>query len=377
MRTDPIDGFRVDRGFQVLFTAYPNADRELVYEDLDLQEFLPGARVLWEGKFHEIRRDDPISMALSSFIPTSDKLRTASLNLELGARSIGQIWQGQDQPALEMLVSRGFSQQFIDRFARPFFGGVFLDRNLEGSANMMQFVWKMLNEGDTVLPALGIEEIPRQVFADLPEDCFQGECEVVSVTGGTTPSVKLSNGDLIEAEAVVVATDSESAYKLTGLPLPTEFKSSITVSFAADARPVEEPVIVLNGDFPGRVNHVIAMSAVSPALAPQGRELVSATILGVSDKSDVALAADVRYELAQWFPGKNVRQWSPLRVDRILKAQLVQSPGFFASRPSNETRLEGVFLASECTENGSIDGAALSGVKCAEAVLARSAVASS
>lgn len=377
MRTDAIDGFLIDRGFQVLFTAYPHADRELVYEELDLQEFLPGAKVLWDGEFHEIRRDDPISMALSSFIPTGDKVRTASLNFEVGAQSIDDIWHGQDKPAVEMLVSRGFSQTFIDRFARPFFGGVFLDRSLEGSANMLLFVWKMLNEGDTVLPALGIEEIPRQVFADLPEDVFQGECEVVAVSGGPSPSVRLSNGDLIEAEAVVLATDSASAASLTGLPLPTQFKSSTTVTFAADTRPVDEPVIVLNGDFPGRVNHVVTMSAISPALAPRGKELVSATLLGVSDKSDAALAADVRYELTQWFPGRNVRQWSPLRIDRIEKAQLVQAPGFHDSRPGNATRLEGVFLASECTENGSIDGAALSGAKCAEAVLASSTVASS
>jgi phytoene dehydrogenase-like protein len=374
MRTDPIDGFLVDQGFQVLFTAYPHARRELDYGRLGLRKYVPGAMVLWDGKMHEVRRDDPVSMALSGFLPLGDKLRVASLSLELAAESVDDIWQDADQSAAEMFRSRGFSQVFIERFARPFFGGVFLDRGLDFSANMLRFVWKMLNEGDTVAPALGIGQIPQQVFADLPEACFQGGTEVTAVHGGEAPAVRLSNGDVIEAEAVVVATDSEQAASLTGLSLPTQFRSSVTVSFAASERPVEEPILVLNGDFPGRVNHVAVLSAVSPDLAPPGQELVTATLLGASSKGDGELAAEVRYELAHWFPGKKVSQWAPLRVDRIEKAQLVQSSGFHASRPGNATPLQGVFLASECTENASIDGAVLSGARCAETILARSAV---
>jgi phytoene dehydrogenase-like protein len=375
MRTDPIDGFLIDRGFQVLFTAYPNADKELVYEDLDLQEFVPGARVFWDGGYHEVRRDDPIAMAFSPFLSIGDKLRTIGLNADLATRSIDDVWSESDVTALEMFRRRGFSEDFIERFARPFFGGVFLDRSLDVSANMLLFAWKMLNEGDTVLPALGIEEVPRQIFADLPSECFAGECEAISVQGGAEPSVRLANGDVIEAKAIVLATDTASAAKLSGLSLPTQFRSSTTVTFAATTRPVDEPVLVLNGDFPGQVNHVATLSAVSPALAPPGQELVSATVLGDPPESDSVLAAEIRYELSQWFPGKDVRGWTPLRVDRVRQAQLVQRPGFHSARPANRTGIVGVYIASECTENGSIDGAALSGSRCADEVLAANAVA--
>ena len=56
--TDLVEGFRLDRGFQVLLTAYPEAKRLLDYDALQLKNFEPGALVWHSGKFH--RFADPV-----------------------------------------------------------------------------------------------------------------------------------------------------------------------------------------------------------------------------------------------------------------------------------------------------------------------------
>ena len=50
VRTDHVDGFLLDRGFQVLLTAYPELHRHLNLDALNLQLFEPGALVWRDGK---------------------------------------------------------------------------------------------------------------------------------------------------------------------------------------------------------------------------------------------------------------------------------------------------------------------------------------
>ncbi|MGA1525128.1 MAG: FAD-dependent oxidoreductase, partial [Planctomycetota bacterium] len=57
VRTDVVEGFRLDRGFQVLQTAYPEARRALDYGALELRPFEPGALVRVAGRF--VRVVDP------------------------------------------------------------------------------------------------------------------------------------------------------------------------------------------------------------------------------------------------------------------------------------------------------------------------------
>ncbi len=375
MKTDVVDGFRIDRGFQVYFTAYPNAKRELDREKLQLRPFSAGALVLWDGRLRAVRRDDTVQMLFSDFFGLADKLRVAAWNAEVAGMSYADIWAMEDGPSEEAFLEQGLSRRFVDRFARPFFGGVFLDRSLAVSRRMMTFVWKMLLEGETTVPALGIEEVPKQVAASIPAEKMRFGVDVVGLlrSGGRVSGVRLANGEEVAASAVVVATEGPAAAALSGQPAPTRTLSSTTVTFAAKDRPTDEPILILNGNFPGQVNHVAVMSNVSKDLAPSGVHLVSATLLGMHRDADAKLAGDVRYELAQWFPKTDARSWRPLKVDRVEHAQLVQEPGILDSLPSNTTPVEGLFLAGEYTTNSSIDGAVQSGIACATAVMSRSA----
>src|SRR5579884_3841557 len=134
VRTDVHEeGYRLDRGFQVLFTSYPAASRHLNYEALKQRKFDPGAIIVKEGKRHEIadpRRDPSHAVAslVNPLIPVGDKLRVLRLISQVSGLSTSEIFSGQDQPdgqdeSTEAYLRRlGFTEEgFVDNFARPFY----------------------------------------------------------------------------------------------------------------------------------------------------------------------------------------------------------------------------------------------------------------
>lgn len=373
LRTVEVDGFKIDRGFQVYFTAYPNAKVELDWRKLDLGFFIPGCSVWDGGKFHEIRSDDEVATLFSSWLPLQDKLRMLSYNAELQKSEYRDIWSADDTTAERDLLTAGFTPKFLERFVRPFFGGIFLDRSMQTSSRMFRFVWKMLLEGRIGLPAQGMQAIPSLMAADIPSSSIRLKERVSGLMrdGEKVTGIKLASGEVIEAEAVVIATESPEAARLAGLQTPTGSRSSITVSFDSPEPISKEAILMLNGPAFGKVNHVVDVSLAAPSYAPQGRHLISATILGSASESDLALAGNVKSEIQGWLPKASVSAWRPLRVDRISYAQMAQPAGFGDDLPSNETKTSGLYFAGEFTTYSSIDGAIFSGQQAAESILGR------
>ena len=154
VRTDVVDGFRLDRGFQVLLTAYPEVQRSLDLPALRLQRFDPGASVYVGGRFHTV--GDPFrqpSTALSTVMApigsVADKLRIARLRAQVRRGDVRELLRGHDVPTVEALRERGFSETMIDRFFRPLFGGIQLDPTLGTSARMFDVIFRMLASGDS------------------------------------------------------------------------------------------------------------------------------------------------------------------------------------------------------------------------------------
>ena len=56
VRTDIVEGFRLDRGFQLYLPSYPEGTRVLDYDALDLKHFTPGARIWHRGRFGPVTR---------------------------------------------------------------------------------------------------------------------------------------------------------------------------------------------------------------------------------------------------------------------------------------------------------------------------------
>lgn len=370
LKTDRVRGFRVDRGFQVLFTAYPNLAEHVRLGDLGLRTFEPGA-LLWNGRgFDEVHRGKPLSMAFSRLFGLGDKMRVLELNHAVRHKRAEAIWSEQDRSAEAFLREWGFSDAFVERFARPFFGGIFLDRSLAVSSRAFEFVWKMLDLGDTAIPSEGMEAIPQQIAADLPPGVIRCNCPVAEIekAGGRATGVRLVSGERIEAEAVIVATEGDVTARLVGTPAQGPALASTSIAFEADMPPIDRPILVLNRGESGIVSHVAPMSVVAPSLAPAGKHLVVATVLGNPREGNDVLAGSVRYELARWFPSAGVDRWRTLSVYRIRYAQMPQPPGAFAQPMGPTTATTGLFLAGELTRNGSIDGAIESGVLAAGAL---------
>lgn len=369
MMTDIAEGFRLDRGFQVYFTAYPHGRQELNYDALDLRTFEPGS-LIWDGRrLHEIHRAKPAEMALSGYLSVRDKLKILEWNRAVEAMSVSAIWNMPEGTTEEHLREVGFSENFLDGFARPFFGGIFLERGLQTSRQMFTFVWKMLMDGDTVIPALGIEEIPRQLANRLSKTSLRMHSAVESIDQ-TGKGVRLDSGEHVSAKAVILACDAETAGRLSGDPIPNSFRHSTCVYFHTPEPPIDRPILILNGTSEGIVNHVVPCSVVSARCAPAGEHLVSATVCGLPEQSDAALAEEIRLELEPWFPDARVAKWRFLHAARVRQAQFAMPAAFRDTLPTNRTSRPGLYFAGEFTESSSIDGALRSGAACAKAVLA-------
>ncbi|GCE20348.1 NAD(P)/FAD-dependent oxidoreductase [Dictyobacter kobayashii] len=368
------DGYRLDRGFQVLFTSYEAAAHHLNYNTLKQRKFNPGAILLKNGKQHEIT--DPLrepthtfSSLINPLISTADKLRIVKLRLQLQRISNADIFagtqqkDGQDESTEAYLRRQGFSDKIIDNFFRPFYGGIFLDRSLQTSARMFQFTFKMLATGDIILPAEGIQRIPEQLAASLPRGSVRCNARVaeVLISNGQARGVRLINGEEIKAETIVVATSSPIAEKFVHQTLPDKPVSAVCLYFAGDERLYNQRKILLNADPHAYVNNAVLVSNIAPTYAPPRKHLLSVTVLGNPKEDDEGIAERSKAEIAGWFPNHDLKHWQLLAVYRIPFAQFLQAPGVYDTLPGNRTDVNGLYLAGEYTQSSSIQGAMHSG----------------
>jgi phytoene dehydrogenase-like protein len=369
IRTDQFRGFLLDRGFQVLLTAYPEAKRYLDYNALQLHRFRPGALVRVGNDVHELvdPRREVSAILESTFAPIGtigDKIRVVRMAANLHIRSLEEIFETPETTTSAYLSEQGFSAEIIERFFRPFFGGIFLEHGLETSSRKFEFIFRMLSEGHAAVPALGMQAIPEQLAAGLPVGSIKFGSKVSKVTQS---SAQLASGEEIEARAVVVAVDPQNV----GTLLP-ELPSPRTVAttcfyFAAERPPLDKSMLVLNGDGIGPVNHLAVMSNVAPGYAPQGASLISVTMLGTPEMGDAELEAIVRTQLMEWF-GEQVSKWFLLRRYVLKHALPLQSPNQ-GGLQLHSPMVNGVFVAGDHREGASTNGAMRSGRVAAEAVL--------
>ncbi|MCB9380340.1 MAG: FAD-dependent oxidoreductase [Acidimicrobiaceae bacterium] len=377
LRTDVVDGFTLDRGFQVLLTAYPEVKAQLDLDALDFRRFDPGALV-WTGRRLYTMADPrrrPSLMVASGVAPVGamlDKVRLAGLVHRLRKKDPADLLRAPDRTTIQSLRDIGFTTRMIDRFFRPLLGGIQLDEGLTGSARMSDVVLHCLAVGDAGVPAKGMQAIPEQLAARLPDRAVRLGHEVVSVGQG---EVRLAGGRVVRADAVVVATEGPVASRLladeTGHTAVADPGSRpvAAVWFAAPAPPVHHKLIILDGAHSGPALNVAVMSSVAPEYAPDGQTLVVAACPGVApadDEGRAVLAAEVRAQLTRWW-GRGVADWRVLRVDAIHHGQPEHRPPF---DPKRRVALgDGMFVCGDHRDTPSIQGALFSGRRCGNAVV--------
>jgi phytoene dehydrogenase-like protein len=364
VRSDHVDGFTLDRGFQVLLTGYPEAHRQLDLAALDLRPFEPGALVWIAGRPHIV--GDPFRRP-STLFPTAlapvgspiDKARILRLRRRVTRGHGALLLRGEDISTLEMLQREGFSQRMIDRFFRPLFSGIQLDPSLATSRRMFDAVFRSLATGESVVPAAGMSAVPRQLAEHLPSGAIRFGAEVVGVGPG---EVRLADGTAMRSRQVVVAAEGPAAARLLGLP-DVASRPVSCVYFGADVAPSTSHMVMLDGDGDGPVQNVAIMSNVAPTYAPPGRALIACAAPGTHG-DDLVDAA--RRQLRGWW-GAPVDRFEHLRTYHIAHGQPDQSTPF---RPKKPISLgEGLWVCGDHRDTGSIQGALFSGRRCAEALL--------
>lgn len=389
--TESVEGFRIDRGFQVYLDAYPEGRRQLDDASLELGRFEPGA-ILAEGR--RLRRlADPwrrplaaVSSLVDGTVGLADALRVAGLRGELVRKlRAGQLdpqrAAGEERSTREMLLGRGFSRGFIRRFFEPFFGGVFLERELATSEAVFAFSFAMFSVGSACLPAGGMQAIPLQLAASLPPEAIRSATPVVAVEPGRA---RLADGGELTAGAVVVATDAAAAGRIlpaaaareAGDPGRRAWKATRLVAFQAEQSPLGGPTLLVVADEPGAaaassgpIDNLTVPSDVAAGYAPPGVSLVTVSVRQNWEEAGKPLADAIRRQAAGWF-GDSALAWQTLVEIEVPHALPVETPQDRRDRPAGPRLGKQLFLCGDHLATASIDGALGSGRRCGEAVIA-------
>lgn len=365
VRTDSVDGFLLDRGFQVYLSAYPEAGDFLDLKALDLRPFESGALVWKGGKLRalmDVFRQPmaAFSTALQPIGNIKDKLLVAKLRARLIKKPADEIWNSPEQSTADYLRNFGFSESMIDIFFRGFYGGIFLENHLVTSSRLFEFTFKMFALGEATLPANGMQAIPKQLEARLPESAIRLNCPVRSLSSTTVQT----EGESITAKHVIIATDGSSAAALTDDISKPVWNSTTCLYFSSPESLINRPIITLKGDREGLINNLCEPSQVSSHYAPDGQHLVCISVLGEHPDSD-ALQSEVRREIETWF-GDAASNLKFLRLEHIRKALPAKTIGH-SPYPNKE---DPALVCGDHTTSPSIEGAIISGLRVADAILA-------
>jgi len=366
VKSDIVNGYTLDHGFQVLLTSYPAAKKYLNYEALDLQKLLPGATLFKNGKAQTI--GDPLR-SLSLLFPTllskvgtlSDKVKILKLNTLLKKKKITAIFKTEEKTTLQYLKDFGFSDEIIKDFFTPFFSGIFLETKLETSSRMFEFVYKMFGNGLAVIPKEGMQAIPNQLKSNLKNTHFKFNSPVKEVKD---KRIILEDESILESNITIIATDA-SALISNLKNQETEWKSCDTLYFETKKRAINKPLIGLISDDNMLVNNIFYHTSVA-TLNKTGKELLSVTVVKRHQLNEKDLIAKVVEELHSKC---NISDLSFLKRYQIKKA-LPMLTNLQYEISSTETKLKStIFLAGDQLLNGSLNAAMIAGERAAMGVI--------
>ena len=366
VKTDVVDGYSLDHGFQVLLTAYPAAKKYLDFDALALQEFLPGSAIFKNGKQKII--GDPLRN-LSLLLPTlfsgigtvNDKLKILALNRRLKKKSIQNIFAEKEQTTLAYLENIGFSETIITDFFIPFFSGIFLENKLDTSSRMFEFVYKMFGEGNAALPKDGIQAIPKQLFEKLKNTTCVFNTKVKSVENG---SIILESGETLKSNFTIIATQASGL--VSNLKnQATLWKSCDTLYFEVAKREIKKPLIGLIAAPNALINNIFYHTSLQTS-ATASKELLSVTVIDRQNLTNKQLVTEVQKELKELCNIDYctfIKQYNiPMALPKLQDIQYEMLP--------SETRLtETIFLAGDTQLNGSLNAAMIAGERAALEVI--------
>lgn len=366
VKTDVVEGYQLDHGFQVLLEAYPMAQKYLDYDTLQLQKFLPGAQLFKEGKSDII--GDPLR-SFSLLLPTllsnvgnfTDKIKVLQLNASLKKKKLEAIFKEPETTTLDFLKSFGFSEEMITHFFKPFFSGIFLEPELTTSSRMFQFVYKMFGSGLAVLPKAGIGAIPEQLAKKLNHTKIDFNSEVESCTD---EKITFLNGKSVHPDFTIIAADAAPLVpNLRKQQL--NWHSCDTLYFTTDTKVIDKPLIGLISEPGALINNIFYHTALEMEHKGE-KELLSVTIVKKHDLTEYQLIQKVKEELKHIVNITTDRYLGRYEIARALpKLKDIRNEVI----PTETRLMQSTFLAGDYLLNGSLNAAMTSGEMAAKGVM--------
>lgn len=362
LSTQVVDGFTVDRGFQVLNTGYPRVAADLDLPALDLGWFWTGAVVRHGGREHRVvdPRKHPGAVVDTVRAPLGGLLHEAAIGLfsaRAGYTPVERLLAAPERTAEQALREAHVGDAAMERFFRPFLSGVLLESGLDTSSRYLDLVWRSFVRGRIGLPARGMQAVGEQLADRLPAATRHWGTEVTEVSG---TEVRTTSGTT-RADAVVVATDPGTASRLLPGVDASAPRQVTTHLHVLPSSPRGVPLVVL-GEPGGQLVNSVVVSDAQPAYAPDGRALVASSTLAPTRE------AEVREEVAR-AQGVSTTDLDHLTSVTVTGAQPAAVPPLRHRRPVDLG--DGLFVCGDHRDTPSIQGAMASGARTARAVLRR------
>lgn len=363
VQSDEVDGYILDRGFQVLLSAYPMAQKYLDYQNLNLKTFISGSYIFKDGKRLSI--GDPLRdisllgptlfSAVGSF---SDKLKVFKLKQKLSKKSIDAIFQDESLTTLQYLKRFGFSDAIINNFFKPFFTGIFLETELKTSSRMFEFVFKMFGEGKAVIPKGGIQDIPNQLLGKLKHTTISYNHQVKSVK---EHEIILSDDTEIDFDYCVVATEASGVISNLTTSV-NQWKSTQTLYFEVDASMVFPKYMI---GLLAETKDAFINSVSFPYSEGKTHKLLSVSVVKQHNLSEIQLVDRIKNELDTHF---NITTLQHLKTYHIKNALPDLENVSYSVFPSETQLTNSIYLAGDTLLNGSLNAAMLSGELAAKGI---------
>jgi hypothetical protein len=370
VRTDVVDGFRADRGFQLFNPSYPEARRVLDLRALRLRP-LPAGVVVAAGN-RRVLLTDPrrtpvralpraLAGAVTSLGGPREKLAFARWALRAGYADPAELLQAPDEPWGTALDRLGVTGPLRHAVLENFLAGTLAERDGSTSRRFVELLVRSFVHGSPSVPWDGMAAMPRQLAAGLPEGRLHLRTPVTGIAQGRVRTVSGTTA----ATAVVVATDPATAGRLTGIA-PPRTRPLTTYWHVADEPPTRSGALHVDGDRRGPIVNSVVLSRSAPGYSPDGRALVASTVL--EGTADVGTEAAVRAQL-RYVYGVETSRWQLLVAHAVPRALTAMEPPLHERRPVELGN--GLFVAGDHRDTASIQGALVSGRRAADAVLER------
>jgi glycine/D-amino acid oxidase-like deaminating enzyme len=367
VRTDLVDGFRCDRGFQLLNPAYPAIRRHVDVAALGLRQFGAGALVRREQGLAVVAdpRREPRLLRQTLRSGLVSLREGAALGRWLAAAMVRpqRMLDEHDTTLSDSLSRAGVMGPLRREALEPFLAGVLAETEGATSAAFARLLLRSFALGTPGVPEAGMQALPDQLARPLHARIATGT-SVAQVQPGARDVRVRAVDQTWRGEVAVVAVGGQDMAELTPLPRVAT-KSLTTWWFTCDSAPSPLPLLAVDGRRRGPVQNAADLTAVTPTYAPPGRRLVQATTLTPEDTTS---ESDVRTHLAAIY-GVSTEQWGLVARHHVAHALPVQPPPLNARQPVELSRR--LFVAGDHRDTGSIQGALVSGTRAAQAVLRR------